>query len=165
MLKTSESVEKSAEDREGLAFDMRAVLMHGDLSDGTVSVPRATLAVWARRVEECEWGDGVIRAPRDRNDVPISLGDHVMRAGDGMRATVLRITLWQKDGAPSATVTCDCGPWLSKIFVCDPCDLEHVPASPSARIREWVRRARADEHMDLRELDAIADDLDAEVAE
>lgn len=32
--------------------------------------------------------------------------------------------------------------------------------APSAALREWVRRARADCHMDLRELDAIADAMD-----
>lgn len=33
MLKTSENVKKSADEREELAFDMRAVLMHGDLTE------------------------------------------------------------------------------------------------------------------------------------
>lgn len=163
MLKTSENVEKSADEREELAFDMRAVLMHGDLSDGTVSVPRATLAVWARRVEECEWGDGVIRAPRDANDMPISLGDHVRVLGTTDHGVVRRISHGVDDGSMHVFVEVR-GPRLGTAF-CAPSDLEHVPASPSARIREWVRRARADEHMDLRELDAIADELDAEVAE
>lgn len=162
MLKTSESVEKSAEEREDLAFDMRAVMMHGDLSDGTVSVPRATLAVWARRVEECEWGDGVIRAPRDRNDVPISLGDHVRVVGTTDHGVVRRISLTAWTTAPCSFLEVN-GPSGAAFYA--PCDLEHAPASPSARIREWVRRARADEHMDLRELDAIADELDAEVEE
>lgn len=35
----------------------------------------------------------------------------------------------------------------------------------SNAVREWVRRARADEHMDLRELDAIADRIDREMVE
>lgn len=35
----------------------------------------------------------------------------------------------------------------------------------SNAVREWVRRARADEHMDLRELDSIADRIDAEMVE
>lgn len=35
----------------------------------------------------------------------------------------------------------------------------------SNAVREWVRRARADEHMDLRELDAIADRIDSEMVE
>lgn len=161
-MKTSESVEKSAEEREDLAFDMRAVMMHGDLSDGTVSVPRATLAVWARRVEECEWGDGVIRAPRDRNDVPISLGDHVRVVGTTDHGVVRRISLTAWTTAPCSFLEVN-GPSGAAFYA--PCDLEHAPASPSARIREWVRRARADEHMDLRELDAIADELDAEVEE
>lgn len=30
----------------------------------------------------------------------------------------------------------------------------------SDEVREWMRRARANEHMDLRELDAIADSMD-----
>lgn len=38
-------------------------------------------------------------------------------------------------------------------------------AKISDEIREWVRRALADEHMDLRELDALADRIDAEMAE
>lgn len=38
-------------------------------------------------------------------------------------------------------------------------------AKISDEIREWVRRALADEHMDLRELGAIADRIDAEMAE
>lgn len=88
MLKTSENVEKSADEREELAFDMRAVLMHGDLSDGTVSVPRATLAVWARRVEECEWGDGVIRAPRDANNETIHLGDKTYDCNGNKQAAI-----------------------------------------------------------------------------
>lgn len=35
----------------------------------------------------------------------------------------------------------------------------------SDALREWTRRARADEHMSLRELDAIADHIDAEMVE
>ena len=35
----------------------------------------------------------------------------------------------------------------------------------SDQLREWTRRARADEHMSLRELDAIADRIDAEMVE
>lgn len=38
-------------------------------------------------------------------------------------------------------------------------------AKISDEIREWVRRALADEHMDLRELGALADRIDAEMAE
>ena len=49
---------------------------------------------------------------------------------------------------------------LGTVF-CAPCDLEHASASPQERIREWVRRANADEHMDLRELTDIANDMDA----
>lgn len=37
--------------------------------------------------------------------------------------------------------------------------------TPSDALREWVRRARADEHMDLRELDSIADCIDTEMVE
>lgn len=37
--------------------------------------------------------------------------------------------------------------------------------TPSDALREWVRRARADEHMSLRELDAIADRIDSELVE
>lgn len=163
MLKTSENVEKSADEREELAFDMRAVLMHGDLSDGTVSVPRATLAVWARRVEECEWGSGVLMAPRGSDDVPLLLGDWVRRKGDGVTGEVRRISYSRERDECTTTVEIHTTR-LGTVF-CAPSDLEHVPASPQERIREWVRRAQADEHMDLRELDAIADELDAEVAE
>lgn len=35
----------------------------------------------------------------------------------------------------------------------------------SDELRDWVRRARADEHMDLRELDSIADRIDVEMVE
>lgn len=35
----------------------------------------------------------------------------------------------------------------------------------SDSLREWTRRARADEHMSLRELDAIADRIDKELVE
>lgn len=38
-------------------------------------------------------------------------------------------------------------------------------AKISDEIREWVRRALADEHMDLRELDALADRIDKELIE
>lgn len=38
-------------------------------------------------------------------------------------------------------------------------------AKISGEIREWVRRARADEHMDMRELDALADRIDTEMVE
>lgn len=38
-------------------------------------------------------------------------------------------------------------------------------AKISDEIREWVRRALADEHMDLRELDALADRVDKELVE
>ena len=38
-------------------------------------------------------------------------------------------------------------------------------AKISDEIREWVRRALADEHMDLRELDALADRVDRETVE
>lgn len=38
-------------------------------------------------------------------------------------------------------------------------------AKISDEIREWVRRALADEHMDLRELDALADRVDRELGE
>lgn len=162
MLKTSESVEKSAEERSWLASDIRAAGMCGDMRDNTVSVPRATLAVWARRVEACEWGDGVIRAPRDRDDVQISLGDHVRVAGTTDHGVVRRISYGVDDGSMHCFVEVH-GPSGTAFYA--PSDLEHAPAIPSARIREWVRRARADEHMDLRELDAIADELDAEVAE
>lgn len=162
MLKTSESVEKSAEEREGLAEEIRAVGMCGDGSGDRVMVPRATISDWSRRVEECEWGDGVIRAPRDANDVPISLGDHVRVVGTTDHGVVRRISHGVDDGSMHCFVEVN-GPSGAAFYA--PCDLEHVPASPSARIREWVRRARADEHMDLRDLDAIADDLDAEVAE
>lgn len=163
MLKTQEDVEKSAKAREDLAEEIRAVGMCGDGSGDRVMVPRATLAVWARRVEECEWGDGVIRAPRDRDDAPISLGNHVRVAGTTDHGVVRRISYGVDDGSKHVFVEVH-GPRLGTAFYA-PCDLEHASASPSARIREWVRRARADEHMDLRELDAIADDLDAEVAE
>ena len=37
--------------------------------------------------------------------------------------------------------------------------------APSAALRGWVRRARADCHMSLRELEAIADHIDAEMVE
>lgn len=37
--------------------------------------------------------------------------------------------------------------------------------APSAALRGWVRRARADCHMSLRELEAIADRIDAELVE
>lgn len=162
MLKTSESVEKSAEYREGLAEEIRAVGMCGDGSGDRVMVPRATLAVWARRVEECEWGDGVIRAPRDRNDMPLLLGDHVRVVGTTDHGVVRRISHGVDDGSMHCFLEVN-GPSGAAFYA--PSDLEHAPATPSARIREWVRRARADEHMDLRELDAIADELDAEVAE
>lgn len=36
-------------------------------------------------------------------------------------------------------------------------------AKISDEIREWVRRALSDEHMDLRELDALADRIDKEL--
>ena len=160
MLKTSENVEKSADEREELAFGMRAVLMHGDLSDGTVSVPRATLAVWARRVEECEWGDGVIRAPRGSDDVPLLLGDWVRRKGDGVTGEVRRISYSRERDECTTTVEIHTTR-LGTVF-CAPCDLEHAPDSPQERIRDWVRRAQADEHMDLRELTDIANDMDAE---
>lgn len=162
MLKTSESVEKSVKAREGLAEEIRAVGMCGDGSGDRVTVPRATISDWSRRVEECEWGDGVIRAPRDANDEPISLGDHVRAVGTTDHGVVRRISHGVDDGSMHCFVEVN-GPSGAAFYA--PSDLEHVPASPSARIREWVRRARADEHMDLRELDAIADELDAEVAE
>ena len=38
-------------------------------------------------------------------------------------------------------------------------------AKISDELREWVRRALADEHMDLRELDALADRVDRETVE
>ena len=37
--------------------------------------------------------------------------------------------------------------------------------TPSNALREWIRRARADCHMSLRELDAIADHMDSEFVE
>lgn len=37
--------------------------------------------------------------------------------------------------------------------------------TPSSALREWIRRARADCHMSLRELDAIADHMDSELVE
>lgn len=37
--------------------------------------------------------------------------------------------------------------------------------TPSDALREWTRRARADEHMDLRELESIADRIDNEMVE
>lgn len=49
------------------------------------------------------------------------------------------------------------GVWLINDHVLDICIR---PKSPADRLREWVRRARADEHMDLRELDRIADAMD-----
>lgn len=162
MLKTQESVEKSAKAREDLAEEIRAVGMCGDGSGDRVTVPRATISDWLRRVEECEWGDSVIRTPRDRNDVPLSLGDHVRVVGTTDHGVVRRISHGVDDGSMHCFLEVN-GPSGAAFYA--PSDLEHVPASPSARIREWVRRARADEHMDLRELDAIADELDAEVAE
>ena len=162
MLKTQEGVENSAKAREDLAEEIRAVGMCGDGKGSRVHVFRVALADWARRVEECEWGSGVLMAPRDRNDVPISLGDHVRVAGTTDHGVVRRISYGVDDGSKHVFVEVH-GPRLGTAFYA-PCDLEHAPASPSARIREWVGRARADEHMDLRELDAIADELDAEVA-
>lgn len=44
-------------------------------------------------------------------------------------------------------------------------DEKNEQKTPSAAMREWVRRARADCHMSLRELDAIADRIDAELVE
>lgn len=163
MLKTSVSVEKSVKAREGLAEEIRAVGMCGDGSGDRVTVPRATISDWSRRVEECELGGDVIRAPRDRNDVPILLCDHVRVVGTTDHGVVRRISYGVDDGSMHVFVEVH-GPRLGTAFYA-PSDLEHAPAGPSARIREWVRRARADEHMDLRELDAIADELDAEVAE
>lgn len=162
MLKTFENVEKSVKAREGLAEEIRAVGMCGDGSGDRVTVPRATISDWSRRVEECEFGGGVIMAPRDANDETILLGDHVRVVGTTDHGFVRRISYGVDDGSMRVFVEVR-GPSGTAFYA--PCDLEHAPASPSARIREWVRRARADEHMDLRELDAIADELDAEVAE
>lgn len=44
-------------------------------------------------------------------------------------------------------------------------DDESEQKAPSAALRGWVRRARADCHMSLRELDAIADKIDNELVE
>lgn len=41
-------------------------------------------------------------------------------------------------------------------------DEKNEQKTTSAALRDWTRRARADEHMDLRELDAIADELEGE---
>ena len=139
MLKTQESVENSVKAREDLAEEIRAVGMCGDGKGSRVHVPRSTLAVWARRVEECEWGDGVIRAPRDRNDVPLLLGDHVRAVGTTDHGVVMRISYGVDDGSMHCFVEVN-GPSCAAFYA--PSDLEHAPASPSARIREWVRRAR-----------------------
>ena len=66
--------------------------MCGDGKGNRVHVFRAALADWARRVEECEWGSGVLMAPRDRNDVPLLLGDFVRREKDGVMGEVRRIS-------------------------------------------------------------------------
>ena len=160
MLKTQESVEKSAKAREDLAEEIRAVGMCGDGKEDRVHVFRAALADWARRVEECEWGSGVLMAPRDRNDVPLLLGDFVRREKDGVTGEVRRISFRKERDAHTTTVEIYTTR-LGTVF-CAPCDLEHASASPQERIREWVRRANADEHMDLRELTDIANDMDAE---
>ena len=160
MLKTSENVEKSAEAREDLAEEIRAVGMCGDGKGNRVHVFRAALADWARRVEECEWGSGVLMAPRDRNDVPLLLGDFVRREKDGVTGEVRRIAFSKERDEDTTPVELHTTR-LGTVF-CAPCDLEHASASPQERIREWVRRANADEHMDLRELTDIANDMDAE---
>lgn len=160
MLKTSENVEKSDEAREDLAEWIRAVEECGDGDGDRVYVFSDVLADWARRVEECEWGSGVLMAPRGSDDVPLLLGDWVRRKGDGVTGEVRRISYSRERDECTTTVEIHTTR-LGTVF-CAPCDLEHAPESPQARIREWVRRARADEHMDLRELDAIADDMDAE---
>ena len=84
MLKTSENVEKSDEEREDLAEEIRAVEACGDGDGDRVYVSSGVLADWARRVEECEWGSGVLMAPRGSDDVPLLLGDWVRRKGDTM---------------------------------------------------------------------------------
>lgn len=160
MLKTQESVEKSDEAREDLAEWIRAVEACGDGDGDRVYVSSDVLADWARRVEECEWGSGVLMAPRDANDMPISLGDHVRVVGTTDHGVVRRISHGVDDGSMHVFVEVR-GPRLGTVF-CAPCDLEHAPDSPQERIREWVRRAQADEHMDLRELTDIANDMDAE---
>lgn len=161
MLKTQKSVEKSAKAREDLAEEIRAVgALAEDAGDGRAAISRKVVHGWARRVEECKWGSSVLMTPRDRNDVPLLLGDFVRREKDGVTGEVRRISFRKERDAYTTTVEIYTTR-LGTVF-CAPCDLEHASASPQERIREWVRRANADEHMDLRELTDIANDMDAE---
>nr|WP_314638555.1 hypothetical protein [uncultured Olsenella sp.] len=101
---------------------------------------------------------GLVRLPTGADGVPWRVGDVVRRTGVGGAQV--------PGGEVTALTWHGGGSWsLAAGDLAGPCEglAHHVPegvATPAGRLRAWAEGARSDGHMDLRELDAIADELD-----
>ena len=130
--------------------------MASDASNDIGTSVRSELRTLADRID-----DEMVELPCDADGTPWHLGDrcvaHDRLTCASWHGKIIEFQLREDDGF-IARVLLDKRPQSVRFNIRD----ITRPHSPSDRLREWVRRARTDEHMDLRELDAIADEMDEE---
>lgn len=134
----------------GLADEMREIAeVWTDANTIDAGNVAAMLRKWARELDE-----EYVELPKDAEGRPWHVGDAcVTKYGGHGEVFGLR---YDDDG--KCRITVRQGDELTARL---PSDLRR-PCILAERLRSWVAGARNDEHMDLRVLDSIADELEAE---
>ena len=146
-----------------ISGDVRAHM--DEVSEGEVDI---TWGAWVidlpRRITRCAMRvrKETIAIPTLSDGSALSLGQTAYRGGDRVVVTGFRVTR-RTLSLPPCYEACVMTQGCTESW-CDPSELSLEPETAAGRLREWVRRARADEHMDLRELDAIADEIDGDAS-
>lgn len=144
------------EDEKTLADEMRDMADLWEHTTTTVSAyTAATLArKWAINLDEC-----YVALPCDADGRPWHVGDRCI--GEDCYKS------GKEHGRIIELQLCENGEFVARVLPDKKAEGMRFrmselsrPCAPADRLREWARRARADEHMDLRELDRIADAMD-----
>lgn len=145
------------EDEKTLAEEMRdmAELWSRDGNPTVSAYTAATLArKWAINLDE-----RYVELPCDADGRPWHVGDrcvaHDRLTCDLWCGKIIELQLCENGGL-IARVLLDKRPQAVRFNMRD----ITRPCAPADRLRSWVEGARNDEHMDLRELDRIADAMD-----
>lgn len=142
----TEGTARTMTDEKTLVDEMRNMAVEWEECYDSGTIYAKTAATFARKWAK-ELEDHYVELPTDAKGEPWHVGD--------------TCEFWNRSSLPScgkvSSLYLDKNGWRING---NSVGMYIRPKSPADRLREWARRARADEHMDLRELDRIADAMD-----